>query len=436
MTTDLELAAKERGIKYFLVSFTDLFGVQRSKLIPAAAIGQVSRAGAPFGGFATWLDLTPAEGDQFAIPDATTLMQLPWKPEVGWVAADLWVDGQRVEQAPRTVLRRVVDEAAASGYEMKSGVECEFFLVTPDGTAIWDPADRQAKACYDQQSLMRRYDVIAEVCDAMLALGWQPYQNDHEDAHGQFEMNWAYDTAMVTADRHVFFKFMMKSVAEKHGLRATFMPKPFAHAVPSGCHAHLSLWRRGENLFMDESGELGLSPLAYQFLGGILAHAESFAALTNPTVNSYKRINAPVLPNGMPLGPAANAITYGGNNRTHLVRIPAAGRFEVRISDGAANPYLLQAAYLAAGLDGIATQADPGKRLDINMFEPGRAQPSDVRRLPGNHLDAVRNLDRAAVLRAKLGSAFVDAYVKLKTMEWNAHCSALSEWERSATLDC
>ena len=435
MTIDLELAAKDRGIKYFLVSFTDLFGVQRSKLVPAAAIGEVARAGAAFGGFATWLDMTPADGDLFAVPDTTTLIQLPWKPEVAWVAADLWEDGKLVAQAPRSVLRRVIDEAAKLGYEMKSGVECEFFLITPDGAAIADPTDRQAKACYDQQSLMRRYDVIAEVCDAMLSLGWKPYQNDHEDAHGQFEMNWAYDSAMVTADRHVFFKFLLKSVAEKHGLRATFMPKPFAHAVPNGCHAHISLWRRGANLFMDESGELGLSPLAYQFLGGILAHAESFAALTNPTVNSYKRINAPVLPTGVPLGPAANAITYGGNNRTHLVRIPAPGRFEVRIGDGAANPYLLQAAYLAAGVDGIATKADPGKRLDIHMFEQGRTL-TDVKRLPANLLDALRILDRSEVLRAKLGSDFVSAYVKLKTMEWNAHCSALSEWERSTTLDC
>jgi glutamine synthetase len=436
MTTDLELAAKDRGIKYYLVSYTDLFGVQRAKLVPAPAIGEAQRSGVPFGGFAAWLAMSPAELDILAKPDASTLIQLPWKPEVAWVAADLWRrDGKPLEQAPRNVFRRVMGEAEVLGYEMKSGVECEFFLIKPDGTAIWDAADHQARACYDQQSMMRAYDVIAEVCDAIQALGWKPYQNHHEDAHGQFEMNWQYDTAMVTADRHTFFKFMLKSVAEKHGLRATFMPKPFATAIPTGCHAHVSLWRRGENIFLDESGELGLSSLAYQFLGGILAHAESFAAITNPTVNSYKRINPPVLPNGVPAGLGANAITYGGNNRTHLLRIPAPGRLEVRISDGAANPYLLQAAYLAAGLDGIATKADPGKRLDIHMFEDAHTL-TDVRRLPTNLLDAVRHLDKSAVLRAKLGAEFVDAYVKLRTMDWNTHCAHLSEWERSATLDC
>jgi glutamine synthetase len=435
MTSELELAAQDRGIKYFLVSFTDLFGVQRAKLVPTAAMGEVVRVGAAFGGFAAWFDMTPADADMFARPDASTLIQLPWKPEVGWVVADLWMDGEPVAQSPRQVLRRMIGQAAEAGFELRSGVECEFFLLNADGSQIADTSDRQPKACYDQASLMRRYDVIAEACDAMLALGWKPYQSDHEDAHGQFEMNWEYDTALVTADRHTFFKYMLKSVAEKHGLRATFMPKPFAHVVPTGCHAHVSLWRDGRNLFLDEGGELGLSPLAYHFLGGVLAHAGSLAALTNPTVNSYKRINPPVLPTGQPLGPGANAITYGGANRTHLVRIPAPGRFEIRIGDGAANPYLLQAAYLAAGLDGVEGRTDPGERLDIHMFEEGRAL-TGLRRLPANLLDAVRALDKAEAMRARLGAAFVDAYVKLKTMEWDAFCAALSEWERQTTLDC
>jgi glutamine synthetase type III len=435
MTTELEQSARDRGVRHVLISFTDLFGVQRAKLVPTAALGEMMRVGAAFGGFATWLDMGPADVDMFARPDPTTFIQLPWKPEVGWVVADLSMDGAPVEQAPRQVLRRVIAEAAAAGFEMKCGVECEFFLLTPDGAAIADPADSQVKACYDQQSLMRRYDVIAEISEAMLVLGWKPYQSDHEDAHGQFEMNWDYDSALLTADRHAFFKFMAKSVAEKHGLRATFMPKPFANVVPNGCHLHVSLWRDGANLFLDEAGELGLSPLAYHFLAGILAHAPSFAALTNPTVNSYKRINPPVLPTGAPLGPGANAITYGGSNRTHLLRIPAPGRFEVRIGDGAANPYLLQAAYLAAGLDGVATKADPGPRRDINMFEEGRLL-TGLRHLPMNLLDALRAFDGSAVLREKLGAGFVSAYVKLKTMEWNAYCAALSEWERSTTLDC
>ena len=237
--------------------------------------------------------MTPADPDVLAMPDPASLIQLPWKPEVGWLAADPWMDGKPVEQAPRNVLKRVVADAAADGYELKTGVECEFFLITPDGSAISDPADRQSSPATTSGALMRRYDVIAEICDAMLALGWEPYQNDHEDANGQFEMNWAYDDALVTADRHAFFKYMVKSIAEKHGLRATFMPKPFADLTGTGCHAHVSLWRDGTNVFEDERGELGVSELGYHFIGGVIAHADALCALTNPTVNSYKRINAP-----------------------------------------------------------------------------------------------------------------------------------------------
>src|SRR5207244_1888730 len=187
-----------------------------------------------------------------------SFIQLPWKPEVGWLAADLRMNAKDVEQAPRNLLRRLVTEAAAQGLQLKSGVECEFFLVTPDGLGVSDKADRQLKPCYDQSALMRRYEIIAEISEAMQSLGWGHYQSDHEDANGQFEMNWGYDDALVTADRHSFFKYMAKSVAEKHGLRATFMPKPFLDLTGSGCHAHVSLWRDGKNLFESESGELGV----------------------------------------------------------------------------------------------------------------------------------------------------------------------------------
>ncbi len=227
MTTDLAAFAAERGVKYFMVSYTDLFGCQRAKLVPAQAIAEMQADGASFAGFATWMDLTPAHPDVFAVPDPSSVIQLPWKPEVAWVAADCTMDGAAVEQAPRVVLKKLVAAAADRGLRVKTGVEAEFFLLSADGKEISDQYDGAEKPCYDQQALLRRYDVIAEICDAMLALGWKPYQNDHEDANGQFEMNWEYDDALATADKHSFFKFMVKSVAEKHGLRATFMPKPF-----------------------------------------------------------------------------------------------------------------------------------------------------------------------------------------------------------------
>ena len=427
--------ARKQGIKYFLISFVDLFGGMRAKLVPAAAIDAVAKAGAGFAGFAVWYDMTPADPDILATPEASTLIRLPWKREVAWVASDLAMDGKEVAQNPRQVLKRVVAAAAKEGYELKTGVECEYFLITPDGQAISDAADHQAKPCYDQQALMRRYDVVAEICDAMVELGWKPYQNDHEDANGQFEMNWEYDTALKTADKHAFFKFMVKSIAEKHGLRATFMPKPFPNLTGSGCHVHASLWstKTGKNLFADPKGELGLSQTAYHFIGGVMHNAEALCAITNPTVNSYKRINAPRTLSGATWSP--NTVTYAGNNRTHMIRIPDAGRFELRLADGAANPYLLQAALLAAGLDGIRNRRDPGKRLDIDMYaEPHKAK--GAKRLPLNLLDALRALEKSAVLKAALGEETQSAYLKLKYDDWNAYSRHLTEWERQSTLDC
>ena len=434
MAIDLAKIAKERKIEYFLISFVDLFGVLRAKLVPARAIGGMQKDGAGFAGFAAWLDMTPADPDMFAIPDPESLVQLPWQPEVGWLAGDLWMEGQPVEASPRVVLKRQIDHAARKGYRMKAGVECEYFLIQPDGKAISDPRDIQEKPCYDQAALMRRYDVIREICDCMIAMGWNPYQNDHEDANGQYEMNWEYDDCLVTADRHAFFKYMAKTIAEKHGLRATFMPKPFAALTGSGCHAHVSLWDKAgrKNLFLDSKGELGLSKLAYRFLGGVLHWAPALCALFNPSVNSYKRLNASTTVSGATWSP--NAIAYGGNNRSTMVRIPAPGRFEFRLMDGAANPYLMQAGVLAAGLDGIAKERDPGKRTDINMYADAH-KLRGIKRLPENLLDALRFAEKSRFLRGALGDEFIDSYVKLKKREWDSYQSHLSQWEFDHTLD-
>lgn len=428
---DLAEVAAERGIEYFLISFTDLFGVQRAKLVPASAIGGMQKAGAGFAGFATWLDMSPADTDMFARPDPASLIQLPWKPEVAWVAADLWMGGKEVAHGPRNMLRQQLARAAEQGLVMKTGVECEYFLVSPDGSAVADSADTQAKPCYDQQALMRRYAVITEICDSMIALGWQPYQNDHEDGNGQFEMNWHYDDALITADRQVFFKFMVKSIAEKHGLRATFMPKPFAHLTGNGCHMHVSMWKGEENVFLS-SGNADLSDLGLSFIGGILHSAEALAAICNPTVNSYKRINAPRTISGATWSPSS--VTWTGNNRTHMIRVPEGDRFEFRLADGAVNAYLMPAAMLAVGIDGIENKRDPGKRLDINMYTEGH-MVENSKKLPLNLLDALRALEASDVLKDALGE-FVPAYLKLKYGEWNDYARFLSQWERDNTLDC
>ncbi len=431
---DLADYAKERGIRYFMISFTDLFGGQRAKLVPAAAIADMQKDGAGFAGFATWLDLTPADPDLFAMPDANAVIQLPWRRDVAWVPADCVMEDQHVSQAPRVVLKNVIAKAAKEDLYVKTGVECEFFLTKPCGTMISDDADTATKSCYDQQALMRRYDVISEICDCMLELGWGPYQNDHEDANGQWEMNWNFDDVLVTADRHAFFKFMAKSIAEKHGLRATFMPKPFLGLTGNGCHAHISVWDKTgkDNRFYDRTDEIGLSQQGYHFLGGIMRHAEALAAITNPTVNSYKRINAPRTLSGATWAP--NSVTWTGNNRTHMVRVPGKGRFELRLPDGAANPYLMQAVIIAAGLDGVHKKAHPGKRLDIDMYQQGHTV-TDAPKLPLNLLDAIRNLEKDEVLGEILGPDFVKSYAKLKRAEWDSYASHMTQWERDNTLD-
>lgn len=430
MTTDLADIAQKRGMKYFLISYTDLFGAQRAKLVPAAAIGGMQKSGAGFAGFATWLDMSPADPDLFAKPDPDSLLQLPWKPEVGWLAADLWMNGQPVQASPRNALKKQIARAAELGLQMKTGVECEFFLISPDGAGVADAADTQAKPCYDQQALMRRYDVITEICDGMGILGWKPYQNDHEDANGQFEMNWEFDDVLLTADRHAFFKYMVRSIAEKHGLRATFMPKPFVHLTGNGCHMHVSMWNGKDNAFIAPGG--GLSEMGLHFIGGVIHSADAMAAFTNPTVNSYKRINAPRTVSGATWAP--NSVTWTGNNRTHMIRVPEDDRFELRLADGATNPYLLPAVTLAAGLDGIANRRDPGKRLDINMYTDGHTI-SNVKQLPLNLLDALRALEASDVIKNALGS-LVPSYLKLKHGEWNDFSRHMTTWERDHTLDC
>ncbi len=431
----LSQRAKELGIRYFLVSYADLYGVSRAKLVPAQVIDEVAEAGAAFAGFATWLDLTPADPDIFAKPDPNSLIQLPWKPEVGWLAADLWMDGRPLAQAPRNVLKQQMDVAGQLGYELKTGVEPEFFLLTPDGKAISDPRDELSKPCYDQQALTRRYDLISKICDSIQELGWEPYQNDHEDANGQYEINWKYSDALTTADRQIFFKYLVKTLAEQHGYRATFMPKPFSQLTGNGCHTHLSLWAKGtkNNLFADSSDACGLSEMAYHFLGGVLHSAEALCAIVNPTVNSYRRLHAATTTSGSTWSP--NRISYAGNNRTHMIRIPEGGRVELRLCDNTANPYLCAAAILAVGLDGIQQKRVPGNRRDFNAYTD-KLQSEELRKLPETLLDSLRYLEANTVLNSALGEQVVRAFLKMKQAEWREYNNQVSAWEFRQTVDC
>ena len=452
MTIQLSEIAKKKKIKYFLISYVDFFGVLRSKLVPAQSIKEMQKEGAGFAGFSTYLDMSPSDPDMAAIPDPRSLIQLPWQPDVGWLAGDLWMDGKPVASSPRVMLRNQIDKLAKKNMYLKSGVECEYFLITPDGSSIADQNDIADKPCYDQSALMRQYDLIKAICDSMIMLGWGPYQNDHEDANGQFEMNWDFSDCLQTADRHVFFKFMVRTLAEKKGLRATLMPKPFLNKTGNGCHAHLSVWdKKGKNLFADKNDKLGLSKTAYNFMGGIMNSAEALTAWFNPTINSYKRINAPVTASGATWAP--NTITYSGNNRTHMVRVPGPGRFELRLMDGATNPYLLQAGILAAGIDGIEKKRNPGKPINVNMYEEGH-KVKGAKKLPLTLEKALSHLDKSKVLKDAFSKETINSYIKLKNKEIKKYQSSntkkigfkglkqsakkniITQWEKDNTLDC
>jgi len=441
MAKNLFKISKQKKIKYFLISFVDLFGVLRSKLVPAHAIKDMQVNGAGFAGFAAWLDMTPADSDMFAIPDPDSLIQLPWNKEVGWLASDLWMNGKPVDASPRVMLKKQIKKLSELGYSMKSGVECEYFLISPDGNAIADNRDTQSKPCYDQSSLMRRYELIKEICDCMIEMGWGPYQNDHEDANGQFEMNWDYSDCLKTADRHTFFKFMVKAIAEKHDLRATFMPKPFENLTGNGCHAHISLWKGKKNIFLDKHDKLGLSKTAYNFLGGIMKHASSLSTFFNPTINSYRRINAAPTKSGATWSPSS--ISYTGNNRTHMIRVPDPGRFELRLMDGSANPYLLQASVIAAGIEGLSKRINPGKPLFCNMYEDYKKYPN-LSKLPNELKDSLDKIENNKEMNKAFGKEVIKSYVKLRTSElkdFNDNekfdkSKPITKWERQNTLDC
>ena len=450
--TNLSVIAKKKKIKYFLISYVDFFGVLRSKLVPAQSIKEMQKEGAGFAGFSTYLDMSPADPDMAAIPDPSSFIQLPWQMDVAWLAADLWMNGKPVAASPRVMLRNQIDKLSKKNMYLKSGVECEYFLISPNGDSIADKNDIADKPCYDQSALMRQYDLIRAICDSMILLGWGPYQNDHEDANGQFEMNWDFSNCLQTADRHVFFKFMVKTLAEKSGLRATFMPKPFINKTGNGCHAHLSVWnKKGNNLFLDKKDKLGLSKTAYNFMGGIMNSAEALTAWFNPTINSYKRINAPVTASGATWSP--NTITYSGNNRTHMIRVPGPGRFELRLMDGATNPYLLQAGIIASGIDGIEKKRKPGKPVNLNMYEEAH-KAKGAKKLPLTLQQSLSHLNSNKILKSAFGKEVIESYITLKNREIKKYNTSkekkigfkgsktskksniITQWEKDNTLDC
>jgi glutamine synthetase len=437
---DVREEIKRRKIDFLFAQFVDMYARPSGKLVHAGHLDDLFREGAGFAGFAAGeIGQGPHDTDLMAIPDPNSFTPIPWQPDLARFACEVTVDGKEWPYDPRTILRKQLAKARAKGYVFKIGAEAEFFLLrNVDGRVVLaDPLDTADRPCYDMRPLTRQYDFISTLSRYETALGWDNYANDHEDANCQFESNFQYSDALTTSDRVIFFRYMVHTLASRLGLQATFMPKPFSNLTGNGCHLHMSLWdaESDTNLFEDpnDSRGLGLSQLAYQFLGGLLKHAKAYIAVTAPIVNSYKRLIVGAPASGATWAPVY--ITYGRSNRTQMIRVPAPGRFEDRTVDGATNPYLAATVILAAGLDGIQNKLDPGDPNLSNMYEVP-AEELKRRRidvLPSNLLDATRNLERDEVLRDALGRAidedYIDYFVRVKQREWKAYHDQVTDWE-------
>ena len=436
---EIQKVAKERGVEFFFAQFVDLYGRPSAKLVPAQNLEDLASDGAGFAGFAAGeIGQAPSDPDIAAIPDLDSLTLVPWQPNLARFACDITVEGEEWPYCPRTILRHVLAQAKDLGYEFKLGIELEYFLVRrrDDGSIeIADAGDTLDKPCYDMAGLTRQYDFLTTVSKYCNELGWGNYANDHEDANGQFEQNFRFDDALVSCDRAIFFRYMVHTLAEQYGMVATFMPKPFTHLTGTGAHFHMSLWRDGEQLFLDEGDPrgLGLSETAYGFIGGLRKHARAYSALTAPTVNSYKRLKAGTTTSGATWSPVW--ISYGYNNRTQMLRIPAPGRIEDRTVDGSANPYLGATAVLAAGLDGIERGLDAGEPNTDNLYEHSYEELTarGLRSLPANLLEAIDELERDDVLRAAFGRGrgedYLDYYARVKRGEWFRYHEQVTAWE-------
>src|SRR3954452_20849005 len=439
---DVARYVSENGIRFLFAQFVDMHGKPNAKLVPAHHLDDLLDEGAGFAGFAAGdIGQGPHDPDMIAMPDITSLTPLPWRPQVARFACDATVEGEEWPYCPRTILRHQLERARKLGFEFRIGCELEYFLVRKrdDGALeLADALDTLEQPCYDMRGLTRNLDFVSAVSEYVTALGWDNYATDHEDANGQFEQNFDFDDALITCDRAVFFRYMVESLAQERGLIATFMPKPFAHLTGNGCHFHMSLWRDGENVFErsadDDPRGLGLSDDAYHFIGGLKAHAKAYIAVTAPTVTSYKRLVVGAPTSGATWAPAY--ISYAYNNRTQMLRIPAPGRIEDRTVDGSCNPYLAATAVLAAGLDGIENELDPGEPTTaLNLHEVGDAQRAElgIEMLPANLLDATRALEADDVLRAALGTTsredYVDYFVRCKQREWSEAHEQITKWE-------
>ncbi len=429
------------GVKFVLAQFVDIHGVAKTKSVPLGHLADiVTGGGAGFAGFAVWgLAMQPHDPDFMARGDLSTITLLPWQPGYARIVCVGHVNDQPYPYDTRWILMQQIERLKRHGLTCFTGLEPEFMLLrrTDAGRIVpADATDNLDKPCYDYKGLSRSRHVLDALAEALMAVGIDVYQIDHEDANGQFEINFDYSDALTSADRMILVRMAACEIASRHGVICSFMPKPLANRTGSGMHMHISLGDEHGNRFVgsDDPRGLGLSPLAYQFLAGLLAHAPALAALCAPTVNSYKRLVVGRSLSGATWAPAY--ISYGDNNRTSMVRI-APGRIELRVADSACNPYLATAAAIAAGMDGVERGLDPGQPQNFNHYErtPEELRAAGIGVLPQSLHEAIEALEADQLFVQQLGRDFIGEFCRLKRMEWTEYQRHVSDWEVQQYLE-
>ncbi len=435
MPAEIDRVISQNDIKYVLAQFVDIHGVAKTKSVPASCLMDVVEKGAGFAGFAVWgLGMEPHGPDFMARGDLNTFSAVPWQPGYARIVCDGYVNEAPHPYCSRVVLKKQLGVLAERGWTLNTGLEPEFSLFnrSEDGSlAPVDESDVLAKPCYDYKGLSRSREFLEQLVEALQQVDFDVYQIDHEDANGQFEINYTYSDALTSADRFTFVRMAAGEIANKLGMVCSFMPKPASDRTGNGMHFHLSICdEKGKNLFHDPSDKngMGLSKMAYHFIAGILEHADALCAFAAPTVNSYKRLVVGGAASGATWAPAY--VCYGDNNRSAMVRIPY-GRLEFRLPDSGCNPYLVHAALIAAGMDGVERELDAGEPMNINLYNLSleEIKAKGVRILPQNLNEALDALEADTLFTAKMGPEVVAEFLKVKRAEWVEYSRHVSDWE-------
>jgi glutamine synthetase len=430
----------DQGVKYCVGAYVDIHGVPKGKFVPIEHFEHFAGGSELYTGYALdGLGQAPNDDEISSVPDLNHIIQIPWQKEVAWMPADNHFHGQPYPLNSRVLLKNVLGEALKLGFTFNLGIECEIYVLKQDerGTLVVPNSDDNLeKSCYDVKRFFDRFVWLDDMVTTMNGLGWDVYSFDHEDGNSQFEFDFGYANALKMADRYIFFRHMAKAIAAKHGLLATFMPKPFADKTGNGAHFNMSLAdaKTGKNLFAIKPEEdprgLGLSQLGYSFVAGIIRHGRALCATFAPTVNSYKRLIRRGAMSYYSWAPVFNS--FGTNNRTNSIRVPmGGGRCESRNADSSCNPYLAAALVLAAGLEGVREKLDPGEPHHENLYEfsPSQLEKIGVQELPRTLAEAVDAFEADPFVEKVLGTELRNEFIKYKRAEWQDYHQSVSQWE-------